>query len=250
MSEKERAVDASRSVLVAKGDSGSGKKQFPCHFCKRLGHFKKDCKTYARWLEKSKKEKPKQRNKPSQEAMLISHALVATSRREWIVDSGATCHMCNDESMFTEMKKLEKVTLGDRRPLEVAGEGTVDVEMLLADGNSRGCALQKVLYVPELAYNLVSVPKATGAGKNVKFYNTSCKFEIINSIDETVAFATKQGNFYCLEFLRKSHESANAAQKESKEHLWHRRFGHLSEQGMQKLARPSGLQHVWGNRLL
>ena len=245
MSEKEGAVDASRRVLMAKGDSGSGKKQFPCHFCKKLGHFKKDCKKYARWLEESKKEKPKQRNKPSQEAMLISHALMATSRREWIVDSGATCHMCNDESMFTEMKKLgssEKVTLGDGRPLEVAGEGTVDIEMLLTDGNSRGCALQKVLYVPELAYNLVSVPKATEAGKTVKFYNTSCEF--VNSSDETVAFATKQGNLYCLEFLRKSHESANAAQKESKEHLWHRRFGHLSEQGMQKLARKELVNHL------
>ena len=81
--------------------------------------------------------------------------------------------MCNDESMFTEMKKLgsnEKVTLGDGRPLEVAGEGTVDMEMLLTDGNSRGCTLR---YIPELAYNLVSVPKATEAGK---FYNTSCEF--------------------------------------------------------------------------
>ena len=117
------------------------------------------------------------------------------------MDSGATCHMCNDESIFTEMKKLgssekklgssEKVTLGDGRPLEVAGEGTVDMEMLLTDGNSRGCALQKVLYIPELAYNLVSVLKATEAGKTVKFYNTSCEF--VNSSDEIVAFATKQG---------------------------------------------------------
>ena len=42
-------------------------------------------------LESGSETVPKQRNKPSQEAMLISHALVATSRREWIVDSGATC---------------------------------------------------------------------------------------------------------------------------------------------------------------
>ena len=53
MSEKEGAVDASRRVLMAKGDSGSGKKH---HFCKKLGHFKKDCKKYARWLEELKKE--------------------------------------------------------------------------------------------------------------------------------------------------------------------------------------------------
>ncbi len=77
--------------------------------------------------------------------MLISHALVAKSRNDWIVDSGATCHMCNDKGMFTEMKELgssEKVTLGDGSSLEVVDEeGTVDMEMLLTDGRSRGCAL-------------------------------------------------------------------------------------------------------------
>jgi hypothetical protein len=61
----------------------------------------------------------------------------------------------------------EKVTLGDGRSLYVAGESTVDMEMLLINGNSRGCALKNVLYVPELAYNLVSIPvlKATEAVK-------------------------------------------------------------------------------------
>ena len=38
--------------------------------------------------------------------------------------------------------------------LEVAGEGTVDMDMLL-DDETRSCMLKKVLYVPMLAYNLV-----------------------------------------------------------------------------------------------
>jgi hypothetical protein len=95
------------------------------------------------------------------------------------------------------------------------------MEMLLIDGSSRGCALKNVLYVPELAYNLVSVLKATEAGKTVKFHNTWCEF--VNESDETITFATKQGSLYW-EFIRKSHVSVNAAHKESKEHLWHRRF--------------------------
>ncbi len=47
--------------------------------------------------------------------------------------------------------------LGGGHELEATGEGTVLLEMLLPKGNSRSCALQKVLYVPKLAYNLVSV---------------------------------------------------------------------------------------------
>ena len=47
--------------------------------------------------------------------MLISNALVAKSKDDWIVDLGATCHMCNDRSMFIDLKQVgpnEKVTLG------------------------------------------------------------------------------------------------------------------------------------------
>ena len=140
--------------------------------------------------------------------------------------------------MFTEMKELnpsEKVTLGDGHDLEAVGERTVEMEMLLPNGDSRRCVLKKVLYVPKLGYNLVSVSRAAEAGKTIKFYNSSCEF--VNSSGKTIAFATKQGSLYCLEFLRKSQESVNAAHTESKEKLWHRRFGHLSEQGMKKLVR-------------
>ena len=56
----------------------------------------------------------KGKSKKSHEAMIISNALVARSRSDWIVDSGATSHMCNDRSMFTQLKQLssgDKVAL-------------------------------------------------------------------------------------------------------------------------------------------
>ena len=178
--------------------------------------------------------------------MLITHALIARSYRDWIVDSGATCHICNDKTMFTEMKDLnprENVTLGDGHNLEAVGEGTVDMKMLLPNGGSRMCALKNVLYISKLAYNLVSVSKAAQAGKTIEFYNSSCEF--VNSSNETIAFATRQGSLYYLEFLRrKSQESANTAQTGNKERLWHRRFGHRSKQGIQKLLRKELVNHM------
>ena len=60
--------------------------------------------------------------------------------------------------------------------MNVAGEGTVDMDMLLHGGARRSCTLNKVLWLPELAYNLVSVPRATDAGKSVEFNDSSCKF--------------------------------------------------------------------------
>ena len=111
--------------------------------------------------------------------MLLSHALITRSRKDWIVDSGATCHMCNDVSLFSELrdqKNSEKVILGDGCSLQTKGQGTVDLEMFLADGASRRCDLKNVLYVPELEYNLLSVSRAAEAGKTVKFNSSGCEF--------------------------------------------------------------------------
>ena len=105
--------------------------------------------------------------------MLVGNALVAAkSRHDWIGDLGATSHMCNDQSVFTELKQLDKnqeVTLGDGSTLIVTGEGTVDMNMVLKEAITRECTLKKVLYVPKLAYNLVSVPRAVDAKKTVHF---------------------------------------------------------------------------------
>ena len=84
-----------------------------------------------------------------QDAMLIGQALTAKSgfRREWLVDSGATSHMSNDRRLFTQVRHLdpvETVTLGDERNLEVKTVGTEELEMLLPDGSSKRCSLQKV----------------------------------------------------------------------------------------------------------
>ena len=232
--EREGADDG-RKILVSQNNPNPKKKLFPCHYCGKLGHFKKECRKFAQAqaAEKGKPKRSQGKKQSNQDAMLISHALSARSSRNWVVDSGATCHMSNDRSLFAEMRELpssEKVTLGDGHDLEATGEGTVNLEMLLPDGNSRSCALQKVLFVPKLAYNLVSVSRATQSGKTVKFDSTGCTF--VNSENEVTAFATKQGSLFYLEVCR---NSACAAKGEDR--LWHRRYGHLSEESLKKLVR-------------
>ena len=227
---KEKEGDDGRKILVMQNNPNSKKKQFTCHYCGKLDHYKKDCRKFAH--DKAVKGKGK---KPSQDAMLISHALSVKSGAEWIVDSGATCHMSNNRALFSELGELpssEKVTLGDGHSLEAKGEGTVNLEMLLPDGNNRRCALQKVLYVPKLAYNLISVSKATHSGKFVKFDSKGCEF--LNSNNEITAFAIRQGSLFYLQVTR---ETVCAAQKGNRERLWHRRYGHLNEQSLKQLVR-------------
>ena len=59
-----------------------------------------------------------------------------------------------------------------------------------------------------------------------------------------IALSTKQGSLYYLNFSRSSQETVNVAQRENKKRLWHRRFGQLNEQSMQKLMKKELVNHL------
>ena len=143
--------------------------------------------------------------------------------------------MCNNDQMFAQIKsfkKAQEVTLGDGHVLEATGEGTVQLQMKFPDGKTRKCNLHNVLLVPKLAYNLLSVSKAAEAGKAIKFDKSGCK--IISDNAKVTAIAKRVGNLYYLEC--KENQSLNVV-VQSKERLWHRRYGHLGEQSLTKLAK-------------
>ncbi len=62
--------------------------------------------------------------------------------------------------------------------------------MILQDNTERTCTLNNVLYVLNLAYNLVSVSRATDSGKTVDFDESTCEFR--NEEDEVIAFGLRK----------------------------------------------------------
>ena len=126
------------------------------------------------------------------------------------------------------------MTLGDGRTLKGSAISTAKQNTLLPDGSMTKCTLNNVLLVPKLSYSLLSVPKATGTGKVTKFDNKGC--EIVNCEERVIAFATRVRNLYHVEHCRQP-QSVNCTNMDNKEKLWHRRFGHLGEQNLQKIAR-------------
>ena len=96
----------------------------------------------------------------SDEVMVIGHALSVGPFGSWIVDSGATSHICTSRELFTEYIPFQnpgEVTVGDGRVLKVVGSGTVGLLMRLSGGKVKKCVLQDVLHVPDLSCNLVSL---------------------------------------------------------------------------------------------
>ena len=118
--------------------------------------------------------------------------------------------------------------------LTAVRKGEVALNMILSNGGSKLCTVHDVLYVPKLSYNLISVAKASQKGKIVKFTKSACY--ILDNKHKMVAKATRVGILYQLDYKPNFEQASLAEKSDSKEDIWHKRFGHLSVGGLQKLA--------------
>ena len=250
----EASENPPQKVMVGKKSKGP-----QCHHCGKKGHIKHNC-----WsLQKEKEQQNKPDSKPakgkekhkanvaeteadsdSESLGIVTQAFGASACTSdvWIIDSGATCHMTNDHNLLkkcVELKKPVEVQLGDGKVLNATARGTVTLYAVLPGGRHKKCNLKDVLFVSDLSYNLLSVPKATGAGYNVCFDDSGCK--IVRADGATIAVGNKMGSLFYLQYQKEVELSnaANAESSKSKDMLWHQRYGHLGAQNLKKLANES-----------
>ena len=78
-----------------------------------------------------------------------------SDKAEWILDTGATYHVCPNRAWFSSFKKLNgcSTVIGDDHPCNIDGMGTIRIKM--DDGIVQ--ELKEVRYVPQLKRNLISV---------------------------------------------------------------------------------------------
>jgi hypothetical protein len=75
---------------------------------------------------------------------------INSSYDSWIIDSGASHHMEAKVEVFASFSSCSgpPIIMGDDTPIEVAGEGRVEI----ANGS-----FENFLYVPNISINLLSV---------------------------------------------------------------------------------------------
>ena len=124
--------------------------------------------------------------------------------------------------------------LGDGPTLEAVGQGTIIVHIKFGQ-HTRKCTLYEVLYIPNFAYNIISVSKATKRGISFKFNDSSCIIQDCN--DKGITVASRVGGLYEISIIPHQIHSAMHNVCFTTEDLWHYRYGHLSMKNLQKLAR-------------
>ena len=169
-----------------------------CHYCYKFGHIQRNCREKEK-KQKSELEKHHHRSTRTEQkvnsaetrklqsssedevGLVHQHVFSADGVNEytgtqWIIDSGATSHICSDRGLFVELKRLERpldVVLGDGRVLQTNHCGSVNL-CLKSGSLTRRCKLHNVLFVPQLTYCLLSVSKAVEKGIQFTFNEKGC----------------------------------------------------------------------------
>lgn len=210
-----------------------------CYFCKKKGHLKANCRKFSIWKKKrdnagTKHANTVQNNINNDEEtfeclMVKDHIKVNIS--EWCVDSGASAHMCNNKSYFTNLKRMihDSVILADGRNLPIEGVGIIDFR----NAHNQKIRLTEVQFVPNLKCNLLSVSKLAKNGCNIVFKREKCE---ITKNGKTLLVVKSQNNVYKMK--QEAFQVLNSNTSKCI-HEWHKILGHRNLMDIRKLEAMS-----------
>jgi transposase InsO family protein len=206
-------------------------KRIECYFCKKGGIVKKNCFKYLAWKSKQDSNGNWRRSQ-KQHVNIVNEAeeylfVLNASSKDWILDSGATCHVCRNKNLFSTFDSTykEKINMPNGEMCMSSGKGTVILSLINSNGKISKAKIQDVFYVPEIEGNLISVSKLTNKGYQVIFNKTKCE---INFNNVNIAVADLNGKLYILRKTAKNTICAVEKDEHRKNcvHYWHRILGH------------------------
>ena len=144
-----------------------------------------------------------------------------------ISDSGSTCHISNDKTVFTNFIPNQELFATAAGSLQSLGHGDVTVNV-----GASSFVLRNVLYCPDSPVNLFSVSLLVQDGLNAIFTKSLC--HLLDSRGRCIASGRLRNNLY--EFSFKIAGNTNTCFI-TKNMQWHQRYNHLHERALQDIAR-------------
>ncbi|GMG17677.1 unnamed protein product [Phytophthora fragariaefolia] len=161
-----------------------------------------------------------------------------TNELSWVIDTGATSHMCKDIGLFVTFEPLESSMETAANPLRTLGKGTVRFPVKDATNAVRSVELKDVNYVPRVAHNLFSVIKAlVNDGFKINIIKRECTLRHDGGGYVLSAPGGGGVDLYLLRGIGKRECALLAnGNTNTKEALrWHRRAGHPVVNAMRQL---------------
>jgi transposase InsO family protein len=235
-----------------KGRRTSYKKQseIRCFHCGRNNHIQKDCFYYKRMIEAPKSAQQTTQAKAhattSSFAFMMGHHMNNTTlgrEEKFIIDSGATDHICNNLSLFescTDLSTPVQIAVAKLGTSVTATKrGTIKV---ITTKGMEG-QLEDVLYAPDVQHNLISVRRIQAKGMTVIF---SPQGVTIKNGKQTI-LTGKPFNGLLAVTLQINKSMVNYGSQVhviNNYQIWHERLGHISKTNFNKLKAHNMVEDI------
>uniref|UniRef100_H3H7C1 CCHC-type domain-containing protein n=1 Tax=Phytophthora ramorum TaxID=164328 RepID=H3H7C1_PHYRM len=212
-----------------KQQGGRRKPSGACFNCGKMGHYARDCRSKA-----------SPENEVLDESNVAFNVTEMFASESWVMDSGASTHMCKTREAFknhTPMTKSYSVASAkSSAKLKVLGHGTVQLRVWSGRSwiNAR---LENALHVQDLSKNLFSLTAATAHGVTVIMTQDKC---VIKRGDVSVATGRKIGKLMYLN--TDAGEECHIVEEDVG--LWHRHLGHASFQTLNDMIKDGRISRT------
>jgi Integrase core domain/GAG-pre-integrase domain len=216
-----------------------------CYFCKKKGHLEANC--FLKYPEKAPKNaKNRSSNKEEKSEILSTISIekndILVSKNdstEWILDSGASTHICCDKTLFSSLFPTEKtVKWGNATSITAEYMGNIE---LIFNSTKQKAILENCLYVPDIRLNLLSLGRLAQKGLNIQFYKQNSVIERPNK--KIIAKGYYRNNLSVFDtYIIKLNPIEIACLTTNKQDIWHQRMGHIGSKALKEL--PNAVKGV------
>ena len=231
---------------VLKADTEKRKKApLLCNICQKPGHKARQCRSRNNETQSSERQEKRYQSKAKtaredpQEDARKDFSFVAlqqvSERNVWIINSGATSHMCVDRGYFETLNTSVKqvVYLADGKKTTTEGIGSCKLVWESSEGERCNVLLSDMMYVPQFETNLISVKKLAAKGVKLVFDADGCR---ILKDDKVIGDTTTSGGLYKLRTVHEALRVSETKHNPDCVHTWHRILGHREPDAIRELA--------------
>jgi hypothetical protein len=146
----------------------------------------------------------------------------------WVIDSGATAHVCKDKSKFSNYREVQNklIEVATKETAKVYGIGDIVME-IESKGQIIMLELKNVLHVPNFAKNLISVRELYYAGHEIHFARPNPILYIDGDSSKSINFEEGFSKLWHIrEAISSSNDQAYSSNAPDDIYLWHQRYGH------------------------
>ncbi|KAK8537987.1 hypothetical protein V6N12_044126 [Hibiscus sabdariffa] len=218
----------------------------------RKGHIKKYCFKLKRENKGGGGDKHDRNDEEKSERAIITRedllvicdenlVNLACDETSWVIDIGNSIHVTSRRDFFTSYTHGDfgVLKMGNDRLVSVTGMGDVS----LVSNNGTKLILKDVRHAPDIHLNLISVGKLDDEGFCNTFSDGQWK---LTKGSLVVARGKNSSNLYLMQ-ASTSRDTVKVTVNDNSTELWHKRLSHMSENGINCLAKNdqlSGLKNA------